>query len=238
MATGFSRDFKVAVLNYSGNVGKSTLARHLLQPRMQDCPIIFVETINEGGDDTNIKGKDFASVMAEVLASDRAIVDIGSSNIEQVFAKVGQMGDILEGFDFFLVPTVAKTKQQNDTTKMLLDLIKMDVPPEKIKVILNNADPEESVEKLFAHTLGSIKLLGFDYAVVHENMGYADLIGRTVLEAAAEGRNFKAEIAAASTKERKDELARAQVFSRMAKTIKGELDGVFAKLFLSSTVSP
>jgi len=34
---------RVCVLNYSGNVGKSTIAKHLLGPRLQDCEIFKVE---------------------------------------------------------------------------------------------------------------------------------------------------------------------------------------------------
>jgi len=237
MSSGIHHHLKIAVLNYSGNVGKSTLARHLLQPRMQDCPIIFIETINEGGDDTNIKGKDFAKVMADVLAAESAIVDIGSSNVEQVFAKVGMMGDVLDGFDFFLVPTVPKMKQQNDTTKMLLDLVKLDIPREKIKVVLNNADPEESIDRAFAQTLAVLETLLIDYAVVHESSAYAGLNGRTVSECVSAGRDFKAEIAAESNSDRRHGLATAKVFSGMAKVIQRELDGVFKKLFVPSTVS-
>ena len=36
---------KIAVLNFSGNVGKSTIARHLLSPRMPKAGLVAVETI-------------------------------------------------------------------------------------------------------------------------------------------------------------------------------------------------
>ena len=37
---------KVAVINFSGNVGKTTIARHLLAPRIPDADFIAVESIN------------------------------------------------------------------------------------------------------------------------------------------------------------------------------------------------
>ncbi len=37
---------KIAVMNFSGNVGKSTIAQHLLLPRMADAELITVESIN------------------------------------------------------------------------------------------------------------------------------------------------------------------------------------------------
>ena len=41
---------KVAVLNFSGNVGKTTVAAHLLKPRMGDAPVYSIESINAGAD--------------------------------------------------------------------------------------------------------------------------------------------------------------------------------------------
>lgn len=226
-----STDMKIAVLNYSGNVGKSTLARHLLQPRMGDCPIMFIESINEGGDESNIKGKEFASVMIDVLAADKAIVDIGSSNIEAVFAKVGRMGEVLEGFDFFLIPTVAKPKQQKDTVKVIRDLISLGVPKEKLKVVFNHVDPEDDVARSFAAVKEPIDALGITSAVVYESEGYAHLGTRSVKDCASEGRDFRKEIAAAKTTTEKHELATAQVFSLLAQGIQKDLDKAFAKLF-------
>ena len=37
---------KLAVINFSGNVGKSTVARHLLAPRIPGCQFVAVESIN------------------------------------------------------------------------------------------------------------------------------------------------------------------------------------------------
>lgn len=224
-------EMKIAVLNYSGNVGKSTLAKHMLQPRMNDCPITFIESINEGGDESNVKGKDFAKVMIDVLAADSAIVDIGSSNIEAVFAKVGRMGDVLEGFDYFLIPTVAKPKQQKDTVKVIRDLIALGVPKGKLKVVFNHADPEDDVEMVFAPVKEPIDALGIVSAVVYESEGYAFLGARSVKDCVAEGRDFRKEIADAATKDEKHDLATAQVFSRLAQSIQRDLDAAFTKLF-------
>jgi len=41
---------KVAVMNFSGNVGKTTVAGHLLKPRMGDAQIFSIESINAGAD--------------------------------------------------------------------------------------------------------------------------------------------------------------------------------------------
>ena len=48
---------KIAVINFSGNVGKSTIARNLLAPRIPDAEVFAVETINsDGTEDETMKG--------------------------------------------------------------------------------------------------------------------------------------------------------------------------------------
>ena len=58
---------KVAVINYSGNVGKSTVAGHLLKPRLKDAPIFSIESINQGAEADGLdvevmKGKKFGQL--------------------------------------------------------------------------------------------------------------------------------------------------------------------------------
>ena len=49
---------KLAVINYSGNVGKTTVARHLLAPRIPDCQVVAVESINaDDGQPVTIRGR-------------------------------------------------------------------------------------------------------------------------------------------------------------------------------------
>ena len=151
---------KVAVVNYSGNVGKTTVARHLLCPRMGDCPIFYVETINEGGDaESAIKGRDFKDVLREIPAHDKAVVDVGSSNIEQVFAQLKKMHDAHQDFDFFVIPTVPAAKQQADTAKIVEALYEMGVESDRIKIIFNQVEDGDDVKKVFAALLRSLQPL-------------------------------------------------------------------------------
>ena len=64
---------KVAIINFSGNVGKTTVAKQLLAPRM-NAPEFAVETINAGASDEvadveRLKGKAFGSLQEEVDAA-------------------------------------------------------------------------------------------------------------------------------------------------------------------------
>jgi hypothetical protein len=227
---------KVAVVNYSGNVGKTTVARHLLSPRLNGCPILFVESINEGGDaKTNIKGRDFKEVLREIPAHEHVVVDIGSSNVESVFGQLKKMQDAHEDFDAFVIPTVPAAKQQADTGKVAEALYEMGVKPDRIKVLFNQVEEGDEVAKVFATLLKSLKPLQVApslQAVIHQNEIFPLLGTRSIEEAICADRDFKAELAAAvGNPALQMEIAEARIVSRLAKGAKTELDSAFAHLF-------
>src|SRR5476649_1402114 len=107
---------KIAVINFSGNVGKSTVARHLLAPRMNNAQVISIESINsDGTEDEAIRGKQFGDLIEAMALMDDAVVDIGASNVEDLINQMKQYRGSHEDFDYFVVPTVSKHKQQRDT---------------------------------------------------------------------------------------------------------------------------
>ncbi len=76
---------KLAVINYSGNVGKTTVARHLLAPRVPDCQVVAVESINaDDGQPVTIRGRQFAQLQEFLQSVDNVVVDIGASNVEEL----------------------------------------------------------------------------------------------------------------------------------------------------------
>ena len=46
---------KICVLNSSGNVGKSTITREVFYPRMKDCEVVEIESINSSNSSFNMK---------------------------------------------------------------------------------------------------------------------------------------------------------------------------------------
>ena len=59
---------KLAVINFSGNVGKTTVARHLLACRIPDCQVVAVESINaDDGPSVTIRGRQFAQLQEFLL---------------------------------------------------------------------------------------------------------------------------------------------------------------------------
>lgn len=119
---------KIAVINFSGNVGKSTVARHLLAPRIPDAQVLAVETINsDGTDDEAVKGKEFGELQEAMQLLDAAVVDIGASNVEAVMAVMRRFRKSHEDFDYYVVPTVPEKKQQRDTISTINALAELGV---------------------------------------------------------------------------------------------------------------
>ena len=112
---------KVAVMNFSGNVGKTTVAGHLLKPRMGNAPIFSIESINAGADADGLevekmKGKKFGELVDEIMPMDSAIIDVGASNVEDFLKLMQQYDGSHEEFDFFVIPVVKEKKVQVPST--------------------------------------------------------------------------------------------------------------------------
>ena len=120
---------KVAVINFSGNVGKTTIAAHLLKPRMGDAPVFSVESLNidasaEGIDVEKMRGKRFGDLQEQLMVLDSAIIDVGASNVEEFMKLMQQYEGSHEEFDYFIVPVVKEKKQQADTVNTIRSLAK------------------------------------------------------------------------------------------------------------------
>lgn len=152
---------KLCVINFSGNVGKTTIAAHLLKPRMNDPQVFSVESFNsgienEGVEDAEIiKGKRFADLTNEILIADEAIVDVGASNVETFLMLMSQYAGSHKDYDYYIIPTVSQKKQLTDTISTIKTLSEMGIPAEKIKIVFNRVEYDEIDElDAFASLIG------------------------------------------------------------------------------------
>jgi hypothetical protein len=75
-----------AVINFSGSVGMTTVARQLLLPRLpQGTRLINVESVNEGsGQAHTLRGHHFGDLQEFLQTVDHAVVDISASSVEDL----------------------------------------------------------------------------------------------------------------------------------------------------------
>lgn len=232
---------KIAVINFSGNVGKSTVARHLLQPRVEGADLIRVESFNAAeGQAQTIHGKQFADLQEYLQTVTSAVVDIGASNVEQLLELMRQYRGSHEDFDVFVVPTVPPFKQQQDTIATLVELSRIGVPSSQVRLLFNMVDDREDLARSFhpllsfvaAHPIARANLA----CRLGENEIYARLrsAGMDIADLVRDDTDYKALIAKANDSAEKLALAHKLATRRLAHGVLPELDACFAALALES----
>lgn len=234
---------KVAILNYSGTVGKTTLAAHMLAPRMQDAPIFAIETINESADKLGldiekIKGENFRSLFKKLLIEDNAIIDVGASNIEDFMTGIIKYNDSHLEIDYFLIPVTPGNKEMRETISMVECLADNGVTPDKIKVIFNRVENPvaEDFAPLFKfHKAKGLFTLDSNAAILETDL--FDLLstqGETIQSVLNDETDYKA--AAKDARRVGDEKAALKAADKAAtkalsKTMIKNLDQAYAALF-------
>lgn len=229
---------RVAVLNFSGNVGKSTVARHLLAPRMNDATVIAVETINsDGSDDEALKAKQFGELQETYAIMKDAVIDVGASNIEEFMVRMGQYKGSHKDFDFFVVPTVPKNKQLRDTISTVDALAEIGVPPNKIRLLFNMVEADDEPERvfsgLFAYQVATKKCVINRDALLHVNELYSKLTGaeQNINAIVTDPTDWMERLNATDDMNEKIEFMRKLARQRLAEGVLDELDAAFKALF-------
>lgn len=230
-------DKKIAVLNFSGNVGKSTIARHLLAPYMPGTSVVAVETINaEAASEIKIKGAAFGQLQEDMMLVDSVIVDVGSSNIEQFLALMKQYRGSHEDFDLYIVPTVPAPKQQKDTIECVRELSRIGIPASKIRIVFNLVPPGEDAAQIFAPILAFVQTEKLAEASTQWTVWESELFSKikdtsdTVAQIADDQTDHKAAIAAAATADEKLLHASRLTTKRLAQGVRENLREVFELL--------
>ena len=234
---------KVAVINFSGNVGKTTIARQLLAPRLKAAAFtvesINASTSNESEEAAKIRGKQFGLLQEQLLMLDSAIVDIGASNVEDFIRLMEQFKGSHEDFDFYVVPVVKEKKQQADTINTIKTLASLGVPASKIRLVFNKvpAQDMDSLESEFAaifgfHTIEKSFTLSPN-AVLFENEVYERLrpLKMDVAEIVADATDYRAALREAQNDNDKQSAVNMISVKRLASSAHENLDKVYKELF-------
>jgi dimeric dUTPase (all-alpha-NTP-PPase superfamily) len=233
---------KVAVLNFSGNVGKTTVSAHLLQPRMPGAPVYSIESINMGADADGLdvekmKGKKFGELVDQLLVVDQAIVDVGASNVEDFLTLMQRYAGSHEEFDFFIVPVVKEKKVQGDTVNTIRSLAKIGVDKKRIRLLFNKVEADEDVEEEFSALFGlQAKEKSFTInkaAVLYTNEVFERLkgLGKSLGDISNDTTDYRAQIKTLTDDSERDHAIRMVALKRLAVTANANLDDVFKEAF-------
>lgn len=230
---------KLAVISFSGNVGKSTITRHLLAPRLPGARVIAVESINaDEGQSQSLRGFQFGELQEYLQSVDDVVVDIGASNVEELMRLMHRYRDSHEEFDCFIVPTVPPPKQQQDTIATLADLHAVGVAPDRIQVIFNMVDDREPVERTFHSLLDFVAQKPIALANTACRIGLNEVYARIrgtaadLAEVARDETDYKRMIGRATDRREKMALGQKLATRRLARGVVPELDACFMALNL------
>ena len=233
---------KVAVINFSGNVGKTTVSANVLKPRLDDAPIFSVESINtgaesEGIDVEKIRGKKFGDLIDQLMTIDSAVIDVGASNAEDFLKLMQQYHGSHEEFDMFIVPTVKERKVQSDTVNTIRSLQQLGIDKSKIHLVFNKVDTDENIEAEFAALFGLQQAEnGFTInskATIYSNEVFERSKGvkKSLAEISADPTDYRQLLRGETDENKKDHLIQMIAIKRLAVTANKNLDDVFDAIF-------
>jgi hypothetical protein len=233
---------KVAVISFSGNVGKTTIAAHLLKPRMGDAPVFSVESLNvdasgDGIEVARLRGKKFGELQEQLMELDSAIVDVGASNVEEFLKLMQQYDGSHEEFDYFVVPVVKERKQQADTVNTIRALASIGVPSLKIRTIFNKVEVDDAVDDEFAPIFGLAEaerqFVLNPEAVVYANEVFERLktVGRSLGDITADQIDYRAKLRDTRDDVERETCVRMVALKRLAVTANKNLDDAFRAVF-------
>jgi len=233
---------KVAVMNFSGNVGKTTVAGHLLKPRMGDAQIFSIESINSGADADGLtvekmKGKKFGELVDELMGLDSAIIDVGASNVEDFLKLMQQYAGSHEEFDFFVVPVVKEKKVQADTVNTIRALQKLGVGKKRIRMVFNKVEVDDAITDDFAALFGLAEseksFVVKPETAIYSNEVFERLktVGKSLGDITEDPTDYRAQLRTATSDEEKELCVRMVALKRLAVTANKNLDDVYASLF-------
>jgi hypothetical protein len=229
------KNLKIAVANYCGHIGKTTIVNNLLEVNMPGTPVIAVETINDDGGKSEIKfkGKDYGLLQDELLMNESLIVDIGASNIEETMRLMAKYKGSHEEFDYFIIPTVPDQKAQTDTASTIKALLAMGVTPNKIRLVFNKV--EDNITSDFDSIIGFANnfKINIPKVGIELNEIYPELRERGItLDQLLDMKDLRDKVRAAENELDKRRLVKLIGLQRLGNTAKDNLSEVFKDLSL------
>ncbi|NYT79532.1 plasmid stability protein StbB [Alcaligenaceae bacterium] len=238
---------KIAVLNYSGSVGKTIMASHLLAPRMHNAPIFAIESTNEtagdlGLDVDQLRGEQFGQLFRELLMLDDAIIDVGASNIEEFLVHMLNYEESHIEVDQFVLPVVPSGKAQRETIKTVGALTGLGVSPERIRLLFNRVDVsvEDEFLAILTYTRKSGDCIANAQAAIFENEVFELLADQrtTIAQVLADQTDYRQMLREADRSNHKQiaHLSNMHALRALARPVNRQLDRAFAALFADTPI--
>lgn len=234
---------KVAVINYSGSVGKTLISSYLLAPRLTGAKFYAVETINQSASDlgienvTSFKGDDFSRLIEDIVFEDAGIIDIGASNVEAFLIAMSRFDSGANEFDKYVIPVTPDNKAIDESLKTAHTLSKAGVSSKKIIFVPNRISPDSEVEDVLAPVFEFVKETKIGKiskkAVIYNSEVFEYLAFHRIsfeVLTAEDPEEFKSRAKQTTDADERKKLARRYTYMKQAIPVKANLDKAYAAL--------
>ncbi len=231
---------KIAVLNYSGSVGKTVAAHYLLKPRMPQAAFFSIETINQSASDLGaeeveqLEGKKFGDLLESLVLEDDAIIDVGASNIESFLETMSRFSDSEKEFDLYVIPVTPDQKAWQESLKTVEALSNIGVSADKIRLLPNRIqnDPAEEIPAIFNYVKKVKKAWINPNAFLFESEIYGYLAGKKIGfdKLIDNATDFRALAKAEADPDKAKDYARMYRWQKLALPVRNNLDDAYSAL--------
>jgi|LNFM01.2.fsa_nt_gb hypothetical protein len=233
----------IVVTNNTGNCGKSTLAKHLIKPRMgKDVTCIALSHYRNEKPQAYLdltlcarwEESDFADRLALYSAEGRdLLIDVGSTSMELVdnmwFKSKGLLHRLV---DLFVVPCMPDPKQVADSIKTVSTLLRHGADPSQIAVLRNNCDADDHSDQLKWYQPAEEDANALGYKVLKTAVRSSSLFGTAwnMKETMGEIAGWSSIDPSSSSPAELDEVTRSIVLGMRATSVERNLNEVYAEL--------
>lgn len=229
---------KIAIINYSGSVGKTVAASHLFAPRMPGALFIAVETINQSAADLGVKnveklrGNNVGDLIEKLVFADDAIIDIGASNIETFLETASRFAGAIEDIDLFVIPVTSEQKAWQESLKTVEALAAVGIAKDKIILLPNRIErnAEEEIPAIFKYVEKSKKARIVKGAYIYDSEIYGYLSHKKISfdDLLNDNLDYRQMARDEKDEEKAKEYAKMYRWTKMAIPVRNNLDDVYS----------
>ena len=246
----------VAVINKTGNVGKTTIGSCMIAPRLPDLAIVvYVENTNHIPNQLpppvgKVYGaQEFGDVESELLKAIQTgkscLIDFGAADFNTIMDMLSQYTEVRDCVDAFIIPCTPSGKELIDSQVTINSLIDLGVPPEKIRVLFNRvmSRDKHNLKRLFFGIFNlqqatlekhGVTFFASEDATMYQAEIFKRLsdLGKSLEEVLADETDFKKAILAEEDEDKQYELAKRMSIRGLAINTDKTFDKVFDALMV------
>ena len=145
------KHMNIIVLNHAPNVGKTTIAQHLLRPRMKDAELFCIKAVTSAhherpGEKETETADHFDELMKKIRNCHLSIIDVDAEETGNFIRHAISSGRSGISLDRFMLPVTKEPETVTHTINTIRVLSKSGIEHDRIAVVFNRIEEEDLEE--------------------------------------------------------------------------------------------